>query len=64
MREWVPVYIEALGAKPPRKVPAGRARLVAGKDAVAAATEMRGATKCQGQARARPAPDPPTAPHP
>ncbi len=49
MRDWVPVYAEALGAKPPRKVPAWLARLVAGKDAVGAATGMRGA----GNAKAK-----------
>ena len=47
MREWVPAYAEALGAKPPRKVPAWLARLVAGKDAVGAATGMRGASNAK-----------------
>jgi nucleoside-diphosphate-sugar epimerase len=49
MREWVPVYAEALGAKPPRKVPAWLARLVAGRDAVAAATAMRGASNAKAK---------------
>ena len=30
MREWVPVYAEALGAKPPRRVPVWLAKLVVG----------------------------------
>ena len=40
--EWAPVYAEALGAKPPRRVPFWLARLVAGEVAQAALT-MRGA---------------------
>jgi nucleoside-diphosphate-sugar epimerase len=49
MREWVPVYAEALGAKPPRRVPAWLARLVAGRDAAAAATAMRGAANAKAK---------------
>ena len=49
MRDWVPVYAEALGAKPPRKVPAWLARLVAGKEAVAGATGMRGASNAKAK---------------
>jgi nucleoside-diphosphate-sugar epimerase len=49
MREWVPVYAAALGAKPPRKVPAWLARLVAGRDAAAAALEMRGASNAKAR---------------
>lgn len=30
-RDWLPVYAEALGAKPPRKIPVWLARIVAGK---------------------------------
>jgi 2-alkyl-3-oxoalkanoate reductase len=44
MREWVPVYAEALGAKPPRRVPVWLARLVAGRAIAANATELRGAS--------------------
>lgn len=40
--EWLPAYARALGAKPPRRVPAWVARLVAGKEVVAFATTMRG----------------------
>lgn len=44
MREWVPIYAEALGAKPPRRVPAWLAKLVAGRAIAANATELRGAS--------------------
>jgi 2-alkyl-3-oxoalkanoate reductase len=44
MSEWLPVYAEALGAKPPRRVPAWLAGLVAGKEAAALATTLRGAS--------------------
>jgi nucleoside-diphosphate-sugar epimerase len=30
MREWLPAYARALGAKPPRRVPRWLARLIAG----------------------------------
>ena len=40
--EWLPAYARALGAKPPRRVPAWVARLVAGKEVGAFATTMRG----------------------
>jgi nucleoside-diphosphate-sugar epimerase len=49
MRDWVPVYAEALGAKPPRKVPVWLARLLAGKDAVALATGVRGASNAKAK---------------
>jgi nucleoside-diphosphate-sugar epimerase len=49
MREWVPVYAQALGAKPPRRVPAWLARLVAGRDAAAAATGLRGASNAKAK---------------
>ena len=52
LHEWLPAYAQALGAKPPRRVPAWLARLVAGKDLASAALEMRGACQRQGQARA------------
>jgi 2-alkyl-3-oxoalkanoate reductase len=44
VHEWLPVYAELLGAKPPRKVPRWLARLVAGRNAVQAATTLRGAS--------------------
>ena len=48
-REWLPVYARALGAKPPRRVPAWLARLFAGKDLVSAAVEMRGASNAKAK---------------
>ena len=44
MAEWLPAYAEAIGAKPPRRVPVFLARLIAGKAAAALATELRGAS--------------------
>lgn len=49
LREWLPVYAEALGAKPPRRVPTWLARLLAGKDLVSAAVEMRGASNAKAK---------------
>lgn len=48
-REWVPVYAQALGAKPPRRVPAWLVRLAAGKDLASAAVEMRGASNAKAK---------------
>ncbi|MGZ8666452.1 MAG: NAD-dependent epimerase/dehydratase family protein [Solirubrobacterales bacterium] len=50
MREWVPVYAEAIGAKRPLRVPAWLARLLAGKQAVAMATGLRGASNAKAKA--------------
>jgi nucleoside-diphosphate-sugar epimerase len=44
VRDWVPVYAEAIGAKRPLRVPKLVARLVAGPAAVAFATTLRGAS--------------------
>jgi len=52
-REWLPALANALGAKPPRHIPAWLIRLIAGQDVVMGATQSRGASKRQGQARAR-----------
>jgi nucleoside-diphosphate-sugar epimerase len=49
MREWLPAYAEALGAKPPRRVPVWLARLVAGPAAVAGALHMRGAANAKAK---------------
>jgi nucleoside-diphosphate-sugar epimerase len=49
LREWVPVYAEALGAKPPRRVPVWLARLVAGKDVAASAVGLRGADNAKAR---------------
>jgi nucleoside-diphosphate-sugar epimerase len=49
LRDWLPVYAEALGAKPPRRVPAWLARLAAGPDLAGAALEMRGAANAKAR---------------
>jgi nucleoside-diphosphate-sugar epimerase len=49
MREWVPAFAEAAGAKPPRRVPVWLARLIAGSTAASSATQLRGA----GNAKAK-----------
>jgi nucleoside-diphosphate-sugar epimerase len=49
MREWVPAYAEALGAKPPFGIPAWVARIAAGKDAIAMANNLRGASNAKGK---------------
>lgn len=48
-KEWLPVYAEALGAKPPRRVPAWLARLVAGQAMSEAAVRMRGASNAKAR---------------
>jgi nucleoside-diphosphate-sugar epimerase len=42
VREWLPYLAECLGAKPPRRVPAWLARLLAGEMAVGVMTQGRG----------------------
>jgi len=42
MSEWLPVFAEAAGAKPPRRVPVWLVRFVAGKDASGFAVTLRG----------------------
>jgi len=42
MKEWVPVFAQAAGAKPPRRVPVWLARFVAGKDVSNFAVVLRG----------------------
>ena len=49
LRDWVPVYARALGAKPPRHVPVWLARLAAGKDIAASAVGMRGADNAKAK---------------
>ncbi|MET0557864.1 MAG: NAD(P)-dependent oxidoreductase [Solirubrobacterales bacterium] len=49
MREWLPVYAQALGAKPPRSVPAWLAKLVAGAPTVALALQTRGAANTKAK---------------
>jgi 2-alkyl-3-oxoalkanoate reductase len=48
VREWLPVYAEALGAKPPRRVPLWMARLAAGGLA-RTFVEMRGASNAKAK---------------
>jgi nucleoside-diphosphate-sugar epimerase len=47
MSDWVPVYAQALGAKPPRRVPVWLARLIAGRAIAANAVELRGASNAK-----------------
>ena len=49
LREWLPIYAEALGAKPPRRVPGWLARLVAGRDLASTAITMRGAANAKAK---------------
>jgi nucleoside-diphosphate-sugar epimerase len=49
IRDWLPVLARALGAGPPRHVPAWLARLVAGPAAVVMATTARGASNARAR---------------
>ena len=49
MREWIPVYAQALGAKPPLKLPKWVARLAAGGMAATLATGLRGASNAKAK---------------
>jgi nucleoside-diphosphate-sugar epimerase len=49
VREWLPVYAQALGAKPPRRVPKWVARVFAGEAAVVMGTESRGASNAKAK---------------
>ncbi len=49
VREWLPVLAETIGAKPPRRVPRGLARLVAGEAAVFLMTEARGVSNAKAK---------------
>jgi 2-alkyl-3-oxoalkanoate reductase len=49
MREWVPVFCTAVGAKKPMRVPVWLARLIAGAAAVASATQLRGASNAKAK---------------
>jgi nucleoside-diphosphate-sugar epimerase len=48
-RDWAPVLAQALGAKPPRHVPAWLIRLIGGEDAVMGATRSRGASNAKAK---------------
>jgi nucleoside-diphosphate-sugar epimerase len=50
LREWLPAYAEALGAKKPRRVPKWIARLAAGQYTTQLATELRGASNAHAKA--------------
>jgi nucleoside-diphosphate-sugar epimerase len=47
--EWLPVLSDAVGAKPPRHVPAWLGRILAGKIAVSMMTEMRGSSNAKAK---------------
>jgi nucleoside-diphosphate-sugar epimerase len=49
VREWLPVLADALGAKPPRRIPAWLARLAAGEAATVMMTETRGASNAKAK---------------
>ena len=49
LREWLPATAEAIGAKPPRRVPAFVARLAAGTFAAAFSTRQRGASNARAK---------------
>jgi len=49
MREWVPAYAEAIGAKKPLHAPKWVARLVAGSAAAMMATQLRGASNAKAR---------------
>jgi nucleoside-diphosphate-sugar epimerase len=49
MRDWVPVFCEAVGAKKPFRVPVWLARLVAGSAAIGSATQLRGASNAKAK---------------
>jgi nucleoside-diphosphate-sugar epimerase len=44
LHEWLPLYAQAIGAKPPRRVPKLAARVAAGRMAVDTTTRLRGAS--------------------
>jgi nucleoside-diphosphate-sugar epimerase len=49
VREWLPALADAIGAKPPRRVPVWIARRLAGPAAVAVMTESRGASNAKAR---------------
>jgi len=49
-KDWLPYLAETIGAKPPRKVPAWLAKIVASPAAVAMMTESRGASNAKAKA--------------
>ena len=51
LRDWVPAYAEAMGAKPPRRVPVWLARLLAGRYTASMATTLGGASNAKAKAQ-------------
>jgi nucleoside-diphosphate-sugar epimerase len=49
VREWLPVLANALGAKPPRRVPRWLGRLAAGEVATLMMTEVHGASNAKAK---------------
>jgi nucleoside-diphosphate-sugar epimerase len=49
MSEWLPALADALGAKPPRRVPSWLARLIAGQGMVTMTAESRGASNAKAK---------------
>jgi nucleoside-diphosphate-sugar epimerase len=49
VHEWLPVLAQALGAKPPRRLPTSLARLLAGEVVVVLSTEARGASNSKAK---------------
>jgi nucleoside-diphosphate-sugar epimerase len=49
VRQWLPVFAQALGAKPPRRFPTWLARLLAGELAVVMGTDARGASNAKAK---------------
>jgi 2-alkyl-3-oxoalkanoate reductase len=49
VRDWLPFMAQTIGAKPPRRVPAFLARLIAGEAAVLIATEARAASNAKAR---------------
>ncbi len=49
LSDWLPVYAEALGAKPPRHVPVWLAKLAAGSSVAAQAIALRGASNAKAK---------------
>ena len=47
--EWLPALAEAIGAKPPRRVPVWLPRLFVGKHGVVMMTEARGASNAKAK---------------
>jgi 2-alkyl-3-oxoalkanoate reductase len=53
VRDWLPVLAQAIGAKPPRRVPRWLARIVVGEAGVALMTEIRGASNAKAKRELR-----------